>query len=294
MPDAIETIINRLPPSELVQKPLNELVDLHGKRIAVTGGHGPNLGQAIVHRVAALGASVALIHRVHSADAANKLAAEVREHWGVTAVPVEGDMSDWDSAHKAANEVAEKLGGLDVWVDNAGAGRDPLIDVVTDGTMHGAIEFSQASQEAIDQSMTVLLKTVFYGTHAALGVMIPQKHGRIINIASAAAFSPIKGQVLYATMKSAIVTFSEFIAREIGPDGVTIVCVAPGTIIGDARIAELSNVDDDGVKLMAEVWGQVSIGRGSRPEEPANMIAFLASDAAAYVHGTTIKVAGGR
>jgi 3-oxoacyl-[acyl-carrier protein] reductase len=290
----LETLnVESMPPRALAERPVNELLDLTGRRAAVTGGHGPNFGQAIVDRLAGLGASVALIHRAHSADAARSVAATVADRHGVRAVPVEGDMSDWESAHGAANRVVEELGGLDIWVNSAGAGRDPAIEVTETGS-RGARDFWQTSHDLVDRSVDVLLQSVLYGTHAALSVMVPQKRGRIINIASAAGTSAIRGQVLYAAMKAGVIAFTEFVAREIGPEGVTIACVAPGTILSPANMPEYVEVDEASMKNMQQVMERLSIGRFAWPEEPANMVAFLASDAGAYVHGATLKVAGGR
>jgi 3-oxoacyl-[acyl-carrier protein] reductase len=286
----------RLPPRELVERPVNELLDLHGKCAAVTGGHGPNFGQAIVNRLAGIGASVALVHRPHSAETARKVAAEVADRWGVTAVAVEGDMSDWDSAHRCAHRVVDELGALDIWVNSAGAGRDPQnsIPPPPDAPREWR-DFANASQSLIDDSLTALLKTMLYGTHAALDVMVPQQRGRIINVASVAGLGAIRGQVTYATMKAAVIAFTEFVARETGPQGVTIACVAPGTMLSEQYLAWYATQEDEAdSKNMQEVFDKLSIGRAAWVEEPANMVAFLASDAGAFVHGATIKVAGGR
>lgn len=294
MPNLLEMLnVKSMPTRERAQQPVNELLDLHGKRVAITGGHGPNFGQAITDRLAGLGASVALVHRAHAADAALEVATRVTERYGVTAVPVVGDMSDWDSAHGAAQKVVDELGGLDVWINSAGAGRDPVIEV-TDSGSRGARDFWEVPHHLVDASVTVLLQTMLYGTHAALGIMVPQKRGRIINIASAAGMSGIRGQVLYATMKAGVIAFTEFVARETGPEGVTAVCVAPGTILSPANMPEYEEIDDASMTNMQQVMEKLSIGRFAWPEEPANLVAFLASDAGAYVHGATLKVAGGR
>jgi 3-oxoacyl-[acyl-carrier protein] reductase len=292
--DLLELLrVDQLPSRESVTRPLKELVDLTGTRTAVTGGHGPNLGQAIVDRLAGAGASVAIVHRPHAVERAQAKAAEVAERHGVDVVAVEGDMSDWDSAHRAAEQVAEKLGGLDVWVNSAGAGRDPAMEN-TGEEMIGAQTFWQVPQRAIDSTVTALLTTMLYGTHAALNVMVPQHRGRIINIASAAAFNPIKGQVPYSVMKAAVASFTELLASEIGPDGVTIAAVAPGILLSEANLEEYAlPCREEDYETMRKVFERMTIGRCSWPEEAANMVAFLASDAGAFVHGTTVRVSGG-
>jgi 3-oxoacyl-[acyl-carrier protein] reductase len=283
-----------LPPRELVTKPLHELVRLDGKVAAVTGGHGPNLGQAIVDRLAGAGAKVAIIHRPQRLEAAQARAKEIAERHGAEVVAVEGDMSDWDSAHRAPELVAERLGGLDIWVNSAGAGRDPAI-VVTETETGGFWNFWNVPQAGIDSSLNTLFRTMLYGTHAALGFMVKQGSGRLINIASAAAFNAIKGQVPYSVMKAAVVALTEHVAREAGEHGVAVAAVAPGVLLSEANMPEFSQPSstDDDWALMEEIFNRTSLGRCHWPEEAANVVAFIASDAGAYIHGTTVRVSGG-
>lgn len=278
---------DQLPPRAFVEKRVDELLDLHGTRAAVTGGAGPNLGQAIVHRLAGLGASVAVIHRRSSADAARALATEAEHRWNVAVVPVEADVADWEMAHRAAYDVVEELGGLDVWINSAGSNADGGAAVA---------HFADYSQHAIDATVAGYLTPTLYGTHAALEVMLPQQHGRIINIASTAGLAAYKRHVAYGAMKAAIIAMTEFLAAEIGPAGVTIACVAPGTMVGDGMLAKFAqtDADDDITELWQEAWERTSIGRFCYPEEVANTVAFLASNAGAYIHGTTVRVAGGQ
>ena len=164
-----------LPPRAAVARPVSELLDLRGKRAAVTGGAGANLGQAIVGRLAALGASVAVLHRSRSAAAAARVAAEAAERWGVDVVAIEADATDWDAVHLAAHQVAERLGGLDIWINSAGSGADGGA---------AAAYFATYTQRNVDATITGYLTPTLHGTHAALDVMLPQRQGRIINIAS--------------------------------------------------------------------------------------------------------------
>lgn len=271
-----------LPPHEWVEKRVDMLLDLRGRAAVVVGGGGRNLGQAIVHRLAGLGAAVAVVDLPAASEAAHRVAAEAAERWGVPTVALEADGGNWDAIHAAARQAVAELGGLDIWVNSGGTG----------GT---SSYFAQSSQSAIDGNIAGFINPTVYGTHAALDVMLPQKHGRIINISSAAGFNAVKGLVAYGTAKAAVIAFTEFIAREIGPDGVTIAGVAPGSMIGDAQRELLAGVpiDGDDAKMMEQVIAKTTIGRLAYPEEVANMVAFLASDAGAYVHGTTIRVAGG-
>ena len=276
-----------LPPRESVARPLPELLDLRGKRAAVTGGAGANLGQAIVHRLAGLGASVAVLHRGRSAAAAQRVAAEAAERWGVDVVPIEADATDWDAVHQGAHRVAERLGGLDIWINSAGSGA---------GGGAAATYFAQYAQRNVDATVTGYLTPTLYGTHAALDVMLPRKQGRIINIASTAGFSAYKRHAVYGAVKAAVISFTECVAAEIGPEGVTIAGVAPGTMLAE-RFLERAvglDADDELGELFEDAWSRTSIGRFSYPEEVANTVAFLVSAAGAYIHGTTVRVAGGQ
>ena len=276
-----------LPPREAVERPLRELLDLHGKRAVVTGGAGANLGQAIVGRLASLGASVAVLHRGRSAAAAQRVAAAAAERWGVDVVPIEADATEWDTIHQAAHRVVEQLGGLDIWINSAGSGA---------GGGAAATYFSQYTQQNVDATVSGYLTPTLYGAHAALDVMLPQKHGRIINIASAAGFSAYKRHVAYGAVKAAIVYFTECLAAEIGPEGVTVAGVAPGTMVAERLLERAAGLDagDELGMLFEDAWSRTSIGRFSHPEEVANTVAFLASEAGAYIHGTTVRVAGGQ
>jgi NAD(P)-dependent dehydrogenase (short-subunit alcohol dehydrogenase family) len=271
-----------LPPHDWVEKRVDELLDLRGRRAVVIGGGGKNLGQAIVHRLAGLGASVAVVDLPQAAEAAQKVASDARERWGVPAVAIEADGRDWDGIHGAAQQAAEQLGGLDIWVNSGGAGTSVTY-------------FADTTQGAIDGNMSGFVTPTLYGTHAALSVMLPQKRGRIINISSAAGFNAVTGLAAYGAAKAAVIAFTEFVAKEIGPEGVTIAGIAPGSMLGDAQREMLAGIPagGDDAKMMQQVFAKTSLGRLAYPEEVANVVAFLASDAGAYIHGTTIRVAGG-
>lgn len=273
-----------LPPRDAVAKPVNELLDLHGKRAVVTGGAGANLGQAVVNRLAALGASVAVVHRGRSAGTAEQVASEAAARWGVRVVPIEADVTDWDMAHQAAHQAVEQLGGLDIWINSAGGGGG------------AAIYFADYTQQDVDATIAGYLTPTLYGSHAALEVMLPQKHGRVINIASTAGLSAYKRHVVYGAVKAAIVSFTECLAAEIGPEGVTIAGVAPGTMLAAPMLERAAGLpaDDELGKLFEDARTRTSIGRFCHPEEVANTVAFLVSEAGSYIHGTTVRVAGGQ
>lgn len=271
-----------LPPHEWVEKRVDELLDLRGRRAVVVGGGGKNLGQAIVHRLAGLGASVAVVDLPQAAEAARRVASDAAERWNVPAVAIEADGRDWDGIHDAAQQVVEQLGGLDIWVNSGGSGTSVKY-------------FAETTQSAIDGNISGFVTPTMYGTHAALSVMLPQKRGRVINISSAAGFNAVTGLAAYGAAKAAVIAFTEFVAKEIGPKGVTIAGVAPGSMLGDAQREMLAGIaaEGDDAAMMQQVFAKTSLGRLAYPEEVANAVAFIASDAGAYIHGTTVRVAGG-
>jgi len=133
---------------------------------------------------------------------------------------------------------------------------------------------------------------VMYMTKAVLEVMLPQGHGRIINISSEGGKMGMVGLAAYNSCKAAIIGFTRNLATEVGPQGVSLVAVCPAIMVTDATLQQGhfgSSLDGP----MGESFKRSSIGRASLPDEVASVVAFLASDAGAYVHGTAVSVGGG-
>ncbi|MBO0832553.1 MAG: SDR family NAD(P)-dependent oxidoreductase, partial [Actinobacteria bacterium] len=141
--------LDRLP-RHIIGKRVTDLMDLTGKKAIVTGSGGNGLGQAMAHRLAGLGADVALLGRTYSK--VERRAGEVAERWGVNAVPVKVDLSDWDQVHRAVAESHSKLGGLDIMINN------PVM--VKSGP------FEKSTKEAIDTTVLGSLTMMMYGAHA--------------------------------------------------------------------------------------------------------------------------------
>jgi 3-oxoacyl-[acyl-carrier protein] reductase len=122
--------------------------------------------------------------------------------------------------------------------------------------------------------------------------MLPQHKGRIISIASEAAKIGMAGNVVYSASKAAVMAFTRNLAHEIGPEGVSIVAVCPGLMINE-RLLNLWASDATVGRALDDSLNRSTIGRAAIPDEIASMVAFLASDAGAYVHGTAVSVGGG-
>jgi len=274
--------LDRLP-EHIVDKRVTELMDLSGKSAFVTGAGGDGLGQAIANRLAGCGANVALIGR--TLEKIERRAKQVEQRWGVRAIPVQADMSDWDQVHDAVRGARDALGGLDIMVNNP--------------VMVAAGPFERQTKEEIDYTVLGSLTMMMYGAHAALDYLLPQGSGKIINIGAVGGRIQQRGLVVYNSCKAGVIGFTRNLAHEVAPRGVNVLGVAPGIMIKPEMRQYLLDPQDDRQRagrdaIHESITTQVQLGRASLPEEAANMVAFLASEAADYLCGQTIDVAGGQ
>lgn len=286
-PDLVSTYhLDRLP----LNRPItatSDLLRLDGKVAVVTGGGGSGLGNAVCHRLAEQGAAVGIVDV--DLAAGTRSAEDLRATWGVDAFAVEGNVADWQSARTAIGELGEHFGTIDILVNNAGgsgsvgAGGERL-------STRGYFE-SMAPGD-----MEVVVGVNFFGvlnmTHAALEPMRAAGRGRIINIASEGGKFGAAGLAVYSSCKAAVISLTANLAHELGPQGISIAAVCPGTLVSPRLLSKgyLSLDLDD---IVGRTFQRTSIGRISLPDEVASMVAFLASDAGSYVHGTAVSVGGG-
>ncbi|MFG2941232.1 SDR family NAD(P)-dependent oxidoreductase [Streptomyces sp. NPDC048282] len=269
-------------PTHIIDKSVPELLDLTGRKAIVTGAGGDGLGQATAHRLAGCGADVALVGR--TLEKVERRAAEVEKKWGVRAVPILADLSDWDEVHRAVRESKDALGGLDIMVNN------PVMSVA------GA--FEQHTKAEIDMTVLGSLSMVMYGAHAALEHMVPQGRGRIINISAVGGRVQQKGLTTYCACKAGVIGFTRNLAHEFAPRGINVLGVAPGIMVKPDMLRYVTEPRDDRERaartsIATSLERYVQLGRVGLPEEVANMVAYLASEAADYMCGQTIDVAGG-
>ncbi|WP_040701878.1 SDR family NAD(P)-dependent oxidoreductase [Nocardia vinacea] len=270
-------------PYHTVDKRVTDLLDLSGKKAIVTGAGGDGLGQAIANRLGGCGADIALVGRTF--EKVQRRAAEVEQRWGVRAVPIKADMSDWDQVHRAVAESREALGGLDIMVNNP--------------VMVSAGAFERHTKQEIDLTVLGSLTMMMYGAHAALEFLLEQGSGKIINIGAVAGRVQQNGLTVYAACKAGVIGFTRNLAYEFAARGVNVLAVAPGIMIKDDMkrylIAPRNDAERAGRDSVAEsITQRVQLGRAALPEEVANVVAFLASPAADYMCGQTIDVAGGQ
>ncbi len=235
-------------------------------KVALVTGAAQGIGLAIARTLAGCGASVVLADV--DADKAQEAAKSVTGR----ALGLAMNVARGDEVAAGIARVMTECGRLDVLVNNAGITRDGLL--------------IRMKEEDWDRVIEVNLKGTFHCTKAALGVMIKQRSGRIISIASIVGVMGNSGQANYAASKAAILGFTKSVAREYANRGVTANAVAPGFI----KTAMTEQLSED---VQARMREQIPLGRLGTPEDVAEAVAFLASDAAAYVSGQVIHVNGG-
>jgi 3-oxoacyl-[acyl-carrier protein] reductase len=239
------------------------------QRVAIVTGGSRGIGQAIVNRLAADGLYVVAVAR--SADRLDDLCRRLTGE-GFKAEPLVCDVANSAQLAAAVEGVAEKHGRLDVLVNNAGITRDGLLLRMDD--------------DDFDQVIQTNLKSAFVATRAATRYLMRSKAGRIINIGSVAGVVGNAGQANYAASKAGLIGFSKSIAKELGGKQVTCNVIAPGFITTD-----MTDVLNE--KIREQVKGLIPMRRFGEPGEIASVVAFLASEQAAYLTGQVICVDGG-
>ncbi len=239
-------------------------------RVALVTGGSRGIGRAVALRLAADGHAVAVNYAANVA-AADEVVEAITANGG-TAMVVQADVGDTDAVSAMFKDVEERLGRVEVLVNNAGITRDGLL--------------LRMGPDAWDQVIETNLRSVYLCSRAAMRGMLRSRWGRIISVSSISGISGNPGQANYAASKAGIIGFSKSIAREIGSRNITVNVVAPGFI-------ETDMTEELGTEIAEEVASRVAVGRLGRPEEIAAAVGYLASDDAAYVTGQTLVVDGG-
>ncbi|MFT7006508.1 MAG: 3-oxoacyl-[acyl-carrier protein] reductase [Colwellia sp.] len=247
------------------------MFSLTGKVALVTGA-SRGIGKAIATQLQALGATV--IGTATSEHGANKISEYLSsgDSDTVKGMGLVLNVTSDDSIAAMFVAIKEAHGAIDILVNNAGITRDNLFMRMKDDEW----------QDILDTN----LSSVFKVSKAAIRPMMKKRNGRIINIGSVVGSMGNAGQVNYATSKAGLLGFTKSLAREIASRGITVNTVAPGFIDTDMT-QTLTDEQKEGI------FSQVPANRLGKPEEIASTVAFLASDAAAYITGETIHVNGG-
>ena len=242
---------------------------LEGK-VAVVTGAARGIGKAIAMKFAQEGASVAFTDL--KADENFQNTEKELQALGVKAKGYTSNAADFEDTAKVVSEIVKDFGRIDVLVNNAGITRDGLM--------------MRMSEQQWDMEINVNLKSAFNFIHAVTPIMMKQKNGSIINMASVVGVSGNAGQANYSASKAGLIGLAKSIAKELGSRGIRANAIAPGFIITDMTAQLSQEVRDE--------WAQkIPLRRGGTPEDVANAALFLASDLSGYVSGQTIHVCGG-
>ena len=244
-------------------------------RTAIVTGAARGIGAATAQRLAADGLNVAVLDL--DAGQAQPVADAITSAGG-KAIAVGADVADADSVEAAVSRVAEELGAPTVVINNAGIIRDNLLFKMT--------------VDDWDAVMAVHLRGSFNTVKATQKYMVEAKFGRIVNLSSTSALGN-RGQANYSAAKAGLQGYTKTLAIELGKFGVTANAIAPGFIQTDMTAATAERIGvqfDDFIKFSAE---QIPVARVGQPDDIANTVSFLVGEAAGFVSGQVIYVAGG-
>ena len=242
---------------------------LDGKSALITGA-ARGIGKAIALKFASEGANVAFTDLV--IDENGKATEAEIAAFGVKAKGYASNAADFAQSEQVVAQVKEEFGSIDILVNNAGITKDGLM-----------LRMSEAQWDAV---IAVNLKSAFNFIHACVPVMMRQKGGSIINMASVVGVHGNAGQANYAASKAGLIALAKSIAQEMGPKGIRANAIAPG-FIETAMTAQLSD------EVREEWKKKIPLRRGGQVDDIANVATFLASDMSSYVSGQVIQVDGG-
>lgn len=243
---------------------------MRNEKVALVTGATRGIGKEISMVLAKEGFDIAINCRSINEDVEN-LKSQIESEFGVKCALVKGDVSKFEDAESIVKETVEKLGKIDVLVNNAGITKDGLL--------------MRMSKEDFESVIDVNLVGTFNVTRNVIPLMIKQKSGRVINISSVVGVAGNAGQTNYSASKAGIIGFTKSLAREVASRNILVNAVAPGFIATD-----MTSVLNDTQK--EAINAQIPLKRMGTATDVANLVKFLSSDDSAYITGQVLHVDG--
>ncbi len=244
---------------------------LTGKTALVTGA-ARGIGKAIAMRFAQEGANIAFTDLVIDEEHGGKETERELAALGVKVKGYAGNAADFENTAALVSQIKEDFGSIDILVNNAGITKDGLM-----------LRMTEAQWDAV---INVNLKSAFNFIHACVPVMLRQRHGSIINMASVVGVHGNAGQANYAASKAGMIALAKSVGQEMGPKGIRANAIAPG-FIDTAMTQSLPE------NIRKEWIDKIPLRRGGTVEDIASCALFLASDLSSYISGQVIQVDGG-
>ncbi|WIF96195.1 3-oxoacyl-[acyl-carrier-protein] reductase [Caminicella sporogenes] len=244
-------------------------MNLSGKTAIVTGG-SRGIGKAIALKLAEKGADI-VVNYTSNFEKAQEVVEKIKS-MGRKAIAIKADVSNPDDVANLVKEVSKNFESIDILVNNAGITRDGLLIRMKD--------------EDWDKVININLKGTYLCTKLVGKKMMKQRSGKIINVASVVGIIGNAGQANYSASKAGVIGFTKSAAKELAARGITVNAVAPGFI-------ETEMTDKLPADVIENYKKNIPIARFGKPEDVANVVAFLASEKANYITGQVINVDGG-
>jgi 3-oxoacyl-[acyl-carrier protein] reductase len=239
-------------------------------KIALVTGSSKGIGKSIALTLAKYGCNVA-VNYAHDDSAAQSLVEEIRS-LNRKAIAVKADVANANEVENMVDAVLKEFNTIDILVNNAGLHKDDFLVLMTNDSWHSVIETN--------------LTGVFNCCKIVSKTMIGNRYGKIINVSSISGIIGLAGQTNYAAAKAGIIGFTKSLAKELAHFKVLVNAIAPGLV--DTEM--IKNIPEKNLKQMLD---NIPLKRLGKPEEIAEVVAFLASDVSSYITGEVITVSGG-